>query len=490
MVSFGVRANGGRHREGIAVLRTLNLLKRRNGFWQALVTAVVVLGVGLAMTTYVGGLIRDANVDRHKAAAVSVLSEARARLLGAIGRSVSLGTGLMNYVVINPRLGELQFRRYSAEMMALDKGIRSVALAPDNVLRFVHPLQGNEKAIGLDYANNREQWPGIRKAMETRSVVLVGPVNLVQGGRAIIARIPIFVPAFAGAGESARTYWGVGSVVFEEEAMLAAADLKPVMLGYEIALQIPASGEREALVILGDPAVFDADAARLDVELPGATRWQLAAFPQSGWMQMSKELWLALIAGYGATLIVAVMGFLVVFEMVRARQLAHHDPLTGLPNRRLLEDRMEQLANLSDRSGLGFQVFFVDLNAFKPINDQHGHAIGDQMLVEIGQRLRAMTRRADTVARIGGDEFVVLTPGTMAQADVTLFSRRLAATVSEPMQLGDITVTVRASVGIASYPQDAKTILELLELADTRMYAQKKERFNALFPGVRTASGS
>lgn len=207
-------------------------------------------------------------------------------------------------------------------------------------------------------------------------------------------------------------------------------------------------------------------------------------------MQMSKELWLALIAGYGATFIVAGMGFLVVFEMVRARQLAHHDPLTGLPNRRLLEDRMEQLASLSDRSGLGFQVFFVDLNAFKPINDQHGHAIGDQMLIEIGQRLRAMTRRADTVARIGGDEFVVLTPGTMAQADVTLFSRRLAATVSEPMQLGDITVTVRASVGIASYPQDAKTILELLELADTRMYAQKKERFNALFPGVRAASGS
>ena len=151
---------------------------------------------------------------------------------------------------------------------------------------------------------------------------------------------------------------------------------------------------------------------------------------------------------------------------------------------------MGQLANLSDRSGLGFQVFFVDLNAFKPINDEHGHSVGDEMLVEIGRRLRLATRRADTVARVGGDEFVVLTPGLMSEPDVAQFSRRLAAAVSEPVVIDELTIAVRASVGIASYPKDANTIRELLDLADTRMYAQKKERLTALFPGVRAANGS
>lgn len=472
------------------MLHRFNLIWRQKGFSQALAAALVALCAGIALTTYVGSLIREANEDRHKAAAVSVLAEARARLLGAIGRTVSLGTGLMNYVVVNPRLGDLQFRRYSAEMMAQDKGIRSIALAPDNIVRFIHPMKGNEKAIGLNYPTNREQWPGIRKAMETGSVVLVGPVNLVQGGRAIIARIPIQVPAFAGAGTSARSYWGVGSVVFDERAMLNAAELSAEINGYDISLQVPGDGERESSTILGNPDLFERDSARLDVLLPGDARWQLAAFPKAGWARMSTELWMALIAGYGATLLVSGMAFFAIFEMIRARQLAHHDPLTGLPNRRLLEDRMGQLVNLSDRSGLGFQVFFVDLNAFKPVNDQHGHGVGDKMLVEIGRRLRLMTRRADTVARIGGDEFVVLTPGLMSDADVAQFSRRLSSTVSEPVVIDELTIAVRASIGIASYPKDANTIRELLDLADTRMYAQKKERLTALFPGVRTANGS
>ncbi|NBN65768.1 diguanylate cyclase domain-containing protein [Pannonibacter tanglangensis] len=472
------------------MIRLVSLLNRRKGFWHALAVALVVLLVGASLTTYVGNLIRDANVDRHKAAAVSVLSEARARLLGTIGRTLSLGTGLMNYVVVNPRIGELQFRRYSAEMIAQDRSIRSIALAPGNVVRFVHPLEGNERVIGLDYASNREQWRGIHQAMESRSVVLAGPVNLVQGGRGILARLPIYVPAFGSPGEPARTYWGIASVMFDEQAMLASAGLSTLVGEYEIALQVPGDGERPTSTILGQPDLFERDSARLDVLLPGAVSWQLAAIPRQGWVHTSTEFWLAVAAGYGATLLLAAMSFFVVFEMLRARQLAHHDPLTGLPNRRLLEDRMEQLASFSDRSGLGFQVFFVDLNDFKPINDQHGHAIGDLMLVEIGRRLRSETRRADTVARIGGDEFVVLTPGLMQEADAAQFSRRLAAAVCEPMTIGTATLSVKASVGRASYPQDARSIRELLDLADTRMYAQKQQRFETLFTEVRAANGS
>jgi diguanylate cyclase (GGDEF)-like protein/PAS domain S-box-containing protein len=170
----------------------------------------------------------------------------------------------------------------------------------------------------------------------------------------------------------------------------------------------------------------------------------------------------------------------------RLRQLAYHDPLTQLPNRVLLADRMRLALARARRSGELLAVCLLDLDGFKPINDAHGHAAGDRVLVELARRLRAVLREEDTVARLGGDEFVLLLPGLGSQGDCDLLLRRALAEVEAPFDLGaQVAVQLTASVGVRTVPPAPEDADTLLRQADQALYAAKREgrarihRFNA-----------
>lgn len=155
------------------------------------------------------------------------------------------------------------------------------------------------------------------------------------------------------------------------------------------------------------------------------------------------------------------------------QRLSHYDSLTGLPNRALLLDRLQQLLALSERQGQRFAVLFADLDHFKEVNDSLGHQTGDELLCAIGQRLREGVRAQDTVARMGGDEFVLLLPGTEG-AEAMQLAQKLQNTLRQPLSLpGMHDYRPRASVGVALYPDDADTSEALLRHADMAMYAAK-----------------
>lgn len=158
----------------------------------------------------------------------------------------------------------------------------------------------------------------------------------------------------------------------------------------------------------------------------------------------------------------------------RIRHLANHDPLTGLPNRRLLQDRMEQSLLLARRKGTLVGVMVVDLDRFKEINDTAGHLVGDEVLRTVGSRLRASIREADTVARHGGDEFVVLLPELREAQDAHRVAEKMIAGVCAPIDVEGRPYQVGASVGIAIYPEDAHDGEALLHRADEAMYAAKE----------------
>lgn len=154
---------------------------------------------------------------------------------------------------------------------------------------------------------------------------------------------------------------------------------------------------------------------------------------------------------------------------------ATHDPLTGLPNRSLLMDRLEQAIARAGRDGGRFAVCFLDLDKFKEINDSLGHAAGDNLLRATAQRLSACLRDGDTVARVGGDEFVlILADGGGSQAAPAM--RRVAAAVSRPLQLGGGEIGVGCSIGASFYPEDGDRVESLLAAADAAMYRNKKAR--------------
>lgn len=159
----------------------------------------------------------------------------------------------------------------------------------------------------------------------------------------------------------------------------------------------------------------------------------------------------------------------------RHRIMAQHDSLTGLPNRALFAEQLKQALSYCKRHQRVLAVMLLDLNKFKPVNDHYGHALGDELLKQVGKRLLCAVRTSDTVARIGGDEFVILLHqiDDLCQADVV--SKKIQLVLSDVFLIDEIPIHIGCSIGTAFYPQDSADPLELTKIADQRMYQHKQQ---------------
>jgi diguanylate cyclase (GGDEF)-like protein len=158
----------------------------------------------------------------------------------------------------------------------------------------------------------------------------------------------------------------------------------------------------------------------------------------------------------------------------RLRRQATHDALTDCPNRGLLMDRLEQALHSAERHRRVVGVLFLDLDGFKQINDTLGHEPANTLLRDFSQRLRARLRVEDTLARYGGDEFVMVVPEIGAPSDVEYVTRKVSQALGEPFVVAGKSIRLSASVGVAVYPQDGEDAETLLRKADSRMYRHKK----------------
>jgi diguanylate cyclase len=156
------------------------------------------------------------------------------------------------------------------------------------------------------------------------------------------------------------------------------------------------------------------------------------------------------------------------------RHLATHDAMTGLPNRVLLDDRLQQAIAHADRDLRAFAVLICDLDRFKLINDSLGHRAGDELLQEVARRLNTVVRAADTVARFGGDEFVLIGTSIVDADDAAGFAARVMEVLQAPVRIADIDIHASASIGIAMYPEDGISTQSLLAHADAAMYCAKQ----------------
>jgi diguanylate cyclase (GGDEF)-like protein/PAS domain S-box-containing protein len=157
------------------------------------------------------------------------------------------------------------------------------------------------------------------------------------------------------------------------------------------------------------------------------------------------------------------------------RQLAYHDPLTGLPNRLLFKDRLTIALAQANRNRQKLAVMLLDLDHFKDINDTLGHSVGDQLLKAVGKRLIGLLRKNDTVARMGGDEFLILLPEMKKLEDASTIAQRVMGTVRKPCVINGHKLRMTASIGVAVYPDDGQDDDSLMNHADNAMYWAKNE---------------
>lgn len=209
----------------------------------------------------------------------------------------------------------------------------------------------------------------------------------------------------------------------------------------------------------------------------------------------NSALWQAAILPTIATLaFLLVMSIYSILWRVKAKQndslkqshsqllkMSHEDNLTGLPNRRLLENRLEQIIALADRGSDKFTVMYIDLDGFKHINDTLGHDAGDQLLCLIAARLTNALRIEDTVSRLAGDEFVVLLPRISNQIDAELVAEKIIQELAMPIVIENSVITVTASVGIVVYSEKLSTPQRVIKAADEAMYLAKKAGANRYY---------
>ena len=157
---------------------------------------------------------------------------------------------------------------------------------------------------------------------------------------------------------------------------------------------------------------------------------------------------------------------------------AHHDCLTGLPNRILFNDRLEHGIEIAKRHNVKLALFFIDLDHFKQINDSLGHQIGDRVLVAVTERLKAKIRKEDTLARLGGDEFTIIMEDLKEMQNVSLLAHKILKVLTQPIHIEGHTLYISCSIGISLYPQDDSNAQNLIKYADAAMYKAKEEGRN------------
>ncbi|MET0066079.1 MAG: diguanylate cyclase [Candidatus Thiodiazotropha sp.] len=439
------------------------------------VFGIVFFLILVSLTEIIVYLLDAKNLERERSDVMDRVSTLRARLEGGINSTLHLTRGLIAYVATHPDVEEPDFSQLVSEILFQERNIRNIGLARNNIITHIYPLAGNESALGLTYEDNKDQWPAVLRAMEARGTIVAGPVKLVQGGTAFIARTPIYTRKGVSGllSDHKPTYWGLASIVIDIPSLFQAAGIEQEVDGLRLALRGKDGLGEQGGMIFGEGEIFEQNPIIQSIVLPNGY-WQIAAMPAHGWGSVTSMIWPARIAGW----LVAILISLLIAALVKTRainmELALHDPLTGLPNRRLMEDRLQQLLVARKRSLIGFGLIYIDLDGFKLVNDTYGHRFGDRLLKIAATRMQSSVRASDTVCRSGGDEFIILVNDVNSRGDLKKVEQQVIGKLVGNTLVDTQSIELRASSGIAFYPEDGDSIDSLLSTGDRNMYSDKQ----------------
>lgn len=389
----------------------------------------------------------------------------RSRVDRELNSLLYLSGGLASYLTVYHQVLEpKKVNAILADLYARSKHVRNLGIAVGYQVTYVYPVKGNEKVIGMDYRDLPKQWLQVKRAVDTKTGVLAGPLTLVQGGRALVYRYPVFVE---------NQYWGILSTVINTEPFLNAAFKGVSNNDYEFAVRVKDySGDLEE-TFFGDAKLFaNPKSFLMESEVPNG-KWEWAILRKT---VSSSAYFISLmrLMELVSSVLLATAIYLFLRERSKLSRDALYDSLTGLANRRLLYDRIYQELAQADRSNKFIAIMFVDLDHFKKINDNYGHDFGDQLLKTVAKKLTHCVRAIDTVGRLGGDEFVVVLSRINQPKDAALVAESIMKAFDNPVLIFDSNINISLSMGVAVYaPKSDESINGLMKKADMALYAAK-----------------
>ncbi|MDX2464853.1 MAG: EAL domain-containing protein [Porticoccus sp.] len=440
------------------------------------------------MTTLLVGLFIIHNQHRLWQKEQSILmSEVVSSQGGTIQRHLSRSlssTYILKSLIEVDQSNIKNFETYAKNISDSLGGITNLQLAPGGIIQKIYPLEGHEKAIGLNILKLDNSRDDAAWAISHEELVLSGPFELVQGGNAVVGRNPIFLNNAGGK----KSFWGFVSVLIYLDDLLSDTDLDTLKTkGYYYQL----SKVRSDTEYIFAKSHTDMNSAKTiikkTIEIPNGT-WILSMGREPRpWHYITLTLQIFLAVCLSALMTYITYALLrrpiqlqqLVDEKTEAlHKLAFYDPLTKLCNRRLFNDLLTRMIATTERNGTQMALLYLDLDDFKRVNDSLGHESGDQLLKVIGKRITAAVRKSDITARIGGDEFCILLPNIQSPLKAADIAEKVLHAIGLPIKLGTHSVRVTPSIGITLAPLDGVNAAQLLKNADLAMYSAKENSRN------------
>ncbi|NLQ18267.1 EAL domain-containing protein [Marinomonas sp. M1K-6] len=376
------------------------------------------------------------------------------------------------------------FDHYADRLIQSIGGIENLQLAPNGIIETIYPLKGNEAAIGLDIISTPRFNESAMLAIENRRLFVVGPVELAQGGVGVISRAPVFLYRDT----QRELFWGFVSAMIYLDNLLETTQLKRFEKeGYQYQLTRMHVDDKQIISLFSSAAPLTSFQVSTDLILPVGT-WTLNVS-----RDLDKPLEQRRLSGYLVSFVVAfllaISMYAILIQPLRLRtlvkaktaelqDLAYKDPLTGLPNRRFLQDSLPAiLINNQRRNRISAFIYF-DLDNFKRINDTIGHDVGDQALIIVANRLSKLKSISDLVVRLGGDEFGILLGDIVDHQAAENHANRILSSIRTPVILNDRQYTLSTSLGIAMIPEHGHDLVTIMQYADMALYQAKSQGKN------------
>ena len=441
---------------------------------ERILLAVVVM-VGLIVTSRWVSVLEQSRLESKRARAVILANNKSNTILRTIENP--LNATYVMAALVRQGNGEIsKFDKIAADLSSRFPAADTLVILPGGVVQKIYPLKGNEKAIG----NNRFQDPTRKEiavqTRDSRQLTLDGPFPLIKGSKAATAKLPVFLEREDGT----EFFWGFTSVTIRIPELLKLANLSSLTKsGFNYRLVSVDTDSKKEILIDSSSKLPLEDPVSNSFAVANMT-WKLSVAPIEGWSSKSLKIrgWLV-----GILLIILLITLIkLLFQAKRSEQqlqhMAHFDALTGLPNRRLFYERLEQAIAIARRSNTTLAVCYLDLDGFKKINDTLGHAAGDAVLVHVAHQFKKCVRQEDMVSRLGGDEFTIVLTGfgkrkDVAEKEYSLVLERIIAKTSLPPEISNSKLSISPSIGVTIFPRDANTVDELVQRADETMYRVK-----------------
>jgi len=370
------------------------------------------------------------------------------------------------------------FDQIAAVIVANDPVILNVLLAPDGIVSKAYPLYGNEAVIGLDFFSEGEGKVEAMAARDSGSLTMGGPFNVIQGGQALVGRLPVYIDT----PDDVRKFWGLVSVTLRFPQILENMGLETLKthgFAYELWRINPDTNSRQVIAYNYDYAKPKSRFVEEQINILNAA-WFLKVWPVYTWYHHA-ENWIFIVVGFFICFFVLFV-LQNNFELRQMKsffeQMAKIDPVTGIYNRRYLDENLKRVINSLSRSDGTLSLLMIDVDLFKNYNDAYGHSKGDICLRTIAEVLgKSLLRADDFVTRYGGEEFVVVLPnvnekGACMVADRLLESMRNRSIPHEASSVADyITISIGVTTGVVQHTYSGENYIQR---ADKALYMSKQ----------------